>query len=314
MRTLRFDGGARIGLRGTSTSVFYAKHWVESIGLAVSESREADPNLQVVFEPGLTNADERSPETRDLDRSTAPTRIVLWDFHTGRAGSGLHAAAAAGVSWVIGHADGIPRSLPIDMPEKWCGLVGANLALACLLDHNLRGPRPPRVVNVSAADVLRSFADQNAGNHVEVEHGWRRNGSMAVEHGGIYPQGFFPCRDGHVAMVGRSRSDWRAIREVIGRPAWTDDPRFDDPFVLAGDSTEVDVLLADALSGFDRDELLERSLQEGATLAPVYFSHELEERGILRSDFMNNAGHAGLPFEIIPNKASGSGKTQVPSS
>lgn len=159
-------------------------------------------------------------------------------------------------------------------------------------------------MNVSAADVLRSFADQNAGNHLEVEHGWRRNGSLAVDHGGIYPQGFFPCRDGHVALVGRSRGDWKAIRSVIGKPHWTEDPRFDDPFLLAADSSEVDVLLAEALAAFDRDELLERSLREGATLAPVYAADELDERGILRSGFLNEAGRAGLPFEIIPNKVS----------
>jgi crotonobetainyl-CoA:carnitine CoA-transferase CaiB-like acyl-CoA transferase len=153
---------------------------------------------------------------------------------------------------------------------------------------------------------LRSFADQNAGNHAEVESGWRRNGSLAVEHGGIYPQGFFPCRDGHVAMVGRSRGDWHAIRDVIGRPPWAEEERFDDPFALATDPDEADVLLTEALADFDRDELLARSIETGATLAPVYDADELDARGIVRTGFFGEDGAAGLPFEIVPRSSSSS--------
>jgi hypothetical protein len=298
MRTLDFSGlasSSRVSVLGETASVFYARHWLHQIGIETSNTEDC----QVVVEAGSpAGPPSLAPSAGGV------TRIILWDFQQGWDGNGLHAAAAAGVSWVIGHADGPPLALPFDIPEKWCGLIGANWALAALLGIELGNTIPGRSVDIASADILRSFADQNAGNHAEVEQGWRRNGSVAVEHGGIYPQGYFACKDGHVGIVGRSRKDWEAIRDVIGRPQWADQPEFDDPFELAANPEEVDELLTEALSQFGRDELLEKSVRTGATLAPVYSANELLERGITRSGTFNENQIANLPFEIIPRGAS----------
>ncbi len=294
MRALDFSGSAgspRVSVLGETASVFYARHWLHQIGIETSNTEDC----QVVVEAG----NPAGPPSLDPPVGGI-TRIILWDFQQGWDGNGLHAAAAAGVSWVIGHPDGSPLALPLDIPEKWCGLIGANWALAALMGIELENEIAGRRVDIASADVLRSFADQNAGNHAEVEQGWRRNGSVAVEHGGIYPQGYFACKDGHVGIVGRSRKDWEAIRDVIGRPQWADDPRFDDPFELAANPDEVDELLTEALSKFGRDELLEKSVRTGATLAPVYSANELLERGITRAGTFNENQIANLPFEIIP--------------
>ena len=299
MRTLDFGSGPRIATDGENVSLGHAVHWLSSVGLTYAPAEtlnDAFPIALVAGHPDLI-----------LDTDSARTDIVLWDFQVGRSGTGLHASAAAGVSWVIGNADGPPVAVPVQLPEKWCGLVGANLALASLLDVGMREQRSYRRFDVSTADVLRSLADQNAGNHVEVEQGWRRNGSIAVSHGGIYPQGYYPCRDGHIAIVGRSRNDWKAIRDVIDRPSWADEDRFDDPFALALDSQEADQLLTAALAQFDRDELLKRSIATGATIAPVYAADELASRGIVRGDFFGEDGAAQLPFEIVSRSASDGG-------
>ena len=293
MRALDFSGlpsMPRVSVRGETASVFYARHWLSMIGIEITDSTDC----KIVIESGNPVG-----YPSNISPSSGETRITLWDFQQGWDGNGLHAAAAAGVSWVIGHENGPPLALPLDIPEKWCGLVGANWALAALLGEDLGNTTPNRNVDISSADILRSFADQNAGNHAEVESGWRRNGSVAVEHGGIYPQGYFPCQDGHVGIVGRSRKDWEAIRDIIDRPPWADDPRFDDPFELAENPQEVDGLLTEALAQFGRDELLEKSVQTGATLAPVYSAHELLERGITRSGTFGENQVANLPFEII---------------
>ena len=291
MRTLDFGSEPRIGTTGENVSLGHAVHWLSSVGLATAPADSLGQARGIALVAGYPDL--------VLDTDVARTSIVLWDFQTGRSGTGLHASAASGVSWVIGNADGPPGAVPVQLPEKWCGLVGANLALACLLDVGMREQRSHRRFDVSTADILRSLADQNAGNHLEVEQGWRRNGSIAVSHGGIYPQGYYPCRDGHIAIVGRSRNDWKAIRDVIDRPAWTDEARFDDPFALALDPEEADELLTAALANFDRDELLKRSIATGATIAPVYDADELASRGIVRGDFFADDGAAQLPFEIV---------------
>lgn len=295
MRTLRFSGGPRIGVQGSNASVFYASHWLDKIGLSAAPLAEIE-EPKVILTAGDPNLPDGSAEV-------GASRIVLWDFQTGMSGSGLHAAAASGVAWVLGREDGLPLAMPVDVPEKWCGLVGANFAVSVLLEANLHPGVATRRVDISAADTLRSFADQNSGNETEIDGDWHRNGRTAVGHGGIYPQGYYPCRDGHVGLIGRSRKDWAAIRDVIGRPAWSAEERFGDPFTLADDCEEVDILLTAALQQFDRDDLLARAVEYGAPLAPVYVKEELVAREVVRRDFFSADGSANLPFEIVPRSA-----------
>jgi hypothetical protein len=291
MRTLQFSGEPRIGVQGDNASLFYARHWLEQIGLETAPAAELEqPNI-VLIAGANDVADEPLIE--------GCNSIFLWDFQTGTSGGGLHAAAASGVSWVLGRADGLPLAMPVDVPEKWCGLIGANFAVSVLLELSLKQQVSPRRVDISAADTLRSFADQNSGNETDMDHDWQRNGRAAIGHGGIYPQGYYACRDGYVGIIGRSRKDWAAIRAVIGQPPWAAEERFGDPFVLADDSAEVDGLLLTALQDYDRDDLLARAVEYGAPLAPVYAEDELVARDVVRKGFFNADGSANLPFEIV---------------
>jgi crotonobetainyl-CoA:carnitine CoA-transferase CaiB-like acyl-CoA transferase len=298
MRTLDFANAPRVGLFGENASLFYAEHWLNQIGVGAA-SAEALPDPGVV----IVGGDRLSASGVEHAIELAPTVVFLWDFQKDRAGDGLHASAAAGVSFVLGFPDTPPLALPFDMPEKWCGLVGANLALSALLEKSLQGSTGTRRFDASAADVLRSLADQNSGNETDIDADWRRNGRTAVDHGGIFPQGFFACADGHVAIIGRSKKDWAAIRDVIGRPDWADDEKYEDPFALAFDVGDAEEKLTEALERFNRDELLERAIQFGATLAPVFEAVELKDRGIVRPGFFKEDGGVSLPFEIFSRQS-----------
>ena len=181
-------------------------------------------------------------------------------------GSDADASAVAGPAAAIGHGNGPGVPLPANMPEKWCGLVGAILALAeawCGTDGG-----GPEYDASSTADIMRAFALQNSGTPEERRRLWKRNGRICVEHGLIFPMGFFACRDGHVALLGRSRRDWRRIAAALGDPEWARRPGFDNPFALARDSAEPDALLEETLADWTRDDLLARGLEEGAVVAP----------------------------------------------
>jgi crotonobetainyl-CoA:carnitine CoA-transferase CaiB-like acyl-CoA transferase len=169
------------------------------------------------------------------------------------------------------------------------------MALAELIEPGGRIHR----FEISAADILRSFAEQNASNHVEIDGGWRRNGRLAVEHGGIYPQGFYPCADGYVGVVARSKRDWSAVLEAIGDPPWSRDEAMRDPFALALDDSVVDPLLRATLAGITRDDLLERAIETGATIAPVYTLAEIPSRNLVRDD-IDFAADIPLPFDLVP--------------
>ena len=289
MRSLDFDVKPCVRVFGENASVHYARFWLEKIGIKTLLAEDLTHCLVTICAGG-------SHEKNDAPAGEK-TRITLWDFLVDAPGNGTHASAASGVSWVIGHRDGLPTPLPLDVPEKWCGLIGANLALAALIGGESTGDSTYQI-DVSSADLLRSFADQNSGNYDGLSNGWHRNGSVAVQHGGIYPQGFFNCLDGQVAVVGRSRQDWKAIQQVVGNPSWTHESRFEDPFALAIDHKEIDKLLSAAFLQFDRDHLLDQAVKFGATIAPVYTHTELLSRNIVRSEMFYAHGKTNLPFLI----------------
>ena len=259
-RTLPVAAGAAIGIAAGNRSVDYAKRWLGLLGGPTVITTEP---ARIAIIAGETNGAPAEAY------GEAECVIRLWDFQVGWSGGGALACAASGASAVIGHRDRSTVPLPADMPEKWCGAYGVILALAELWRRGHGPPRAQIIYDVSAADVMRSFALQNAGDRAETVRRWRRNGRLCVEHGGIFPMGFFACRDGHVAILGRSRRDWRNIQTAIGNPDWAKAEAYENPFAIAADSAEADALLEACLAPFRRDELLRRGLAAGAVIAPV---------------------------------------------
>lgn len=279
-RRLPFAARRLIQVSDGNKSAAYAGYWLDML----AGEGGGDPEAPVAILAG----DEAAPPS-------ARAVIRLWDFQVGMAGTGVDAAAVSGASAVIGRADGPGLPLPADMPEKWCGAYGLILALAEVW-RRLGGAAPATTYDISAADVLRTFCMQNAGGEQETRQRWRRNGKLCVEHGGIFPMGFYRCRDGHVAVLGRSRRDWLKIREALGDPDWAKAPEFADAFAIALDSAAADRHLEATLLQFDRDELLRRGLDHGAVIAPVYEQGEAAARGVFRGDFIDADGAPRLPF------------------
>ena len=294
-RVLPVAARSKIRIVPSNRSAAYAAHWLSALGGAVDQAADA---AEIIIVGGDTDAaSNAAPGDGDCV-------IRLWDFQVGAKGSGALASAVAGPSSVIGYPGKTNGLLPADMPEKWCGAYGVILALAELWRRRQGKSKSATAYDVSAADVMRAFSLQNAGSRQDMAKNWRRNGRLCIEHGGIFPMGFFPCRDGHVAILGRSRRDWRNIQKAIGDPAWAKAAAFEDPFALALDSAEADALLETSLAAFGRDELLARGLAAGAVIAPVYSEDEARERGVFRQDFITDKGPA-MPFLVDLLKADG---------
>lgn len=280
-----------VAVVGDNVSIRYARWCLEQVGCEIEPNPTdsfAGPWLLagVSGDDGAASAD---PGGRHLVR--------LWDFQVGRAGSGIHASAASGVSWVIGWPGKSPQPLPVRIPEKWCGLLGASLALSGFLAQPSPDGRAD-VFDVAAADILYTFASQNFGNHSQIPDGWRRNGRVAPEHGGIYPQGYFECKDGYVGVVARSRRDWELILLALGDPAWAVE-ELRNPVQLAEDTSVIDDLFTAELRKFTRQELLDVALKYAATVAPVFTPQEAIDRGIARPGFLTEDGLPGMPFTTV---------------
>ena len=279
-RTIEVEAVARVGVNVSNRASHFAAHWLT---LLTGTNVANNPDAEIVVR-GAANTDIQDGR---------PLAINLWDYQVGHAGCGGLASAISGAATVIGKAGGAPVPLPVEMPEKWCGLHGAILALAeCWREPNAT---PRTSYDVSSADVLRSFALQNSGGPAEMAHSWRRNGRLCIDHGGIFPMGFFACRDGYVAILGRSRRDWKNIQAAIGNPAWAAQPEYENPFLVARDSVNANVLLEKTLARFSRDELLAGALAHEAVIAPVYTQKEAKAQSVFRPEFLSG-DHPAMPF------------------
>lgn len=295
-RSLQVES-AHFAIVGANRSVLNAASWLKEIGASldgaatVEQARTLDPAPLAILISGDTVAAKAAGDE-------GPTEIFLWDYEVGRPGVGAFASAVSGVSSVIGKADGAPGVLPVHLPERWTGMFGANLALGLLHAKKTNQPSRPQRIDVSAADILRAFAEQNSGNHAGVPYGWRRHGRTTVEHGGVFPQGFFRCRDGFVAVQARSKQDWASILAAFGNPDWSQDPKFQNPFKLSEDDSEIMPVFEAELSKRDRHELLELAIGTGAPMAPVLSPEESAAWKIFRPGYSDDSNRPNVPFII----------------
>lgn len=148
----------------------------------------------------------------------------------GTKGIALSAGAVSGASHAIGRADRQPLAVPEEFVEHTCGLHGAVVALLALM----KGPaRETRHVGVAMDECLRFYVGMNAKMYENYPREWRREGRRSAGSAGQYPVGMFPCSDGYVVIVSRSRGDWHAIIAAMGAPTWAERPGWDDPITVA---------------------------------------------------------------------------------
>lgn len=292
---------------GRSRAALYAARSLAQFGACITGAAtlEAARAIQPACLAIIVAADVVPTDEHDT-KGDGPTLIRLWEFEVSQPGVGDFASAVSGVSAVIGKSEGQPVALPSHVPEKWVGMYGASLALSLALQSRPGANTRPRVIDVSAADILRAFAEQNSGNHAGVPYGWRRNGRTAVEHGGVFPQGFFRCKDGYMAIQARSRQDWQGILAALDQPAWSKEKEFQNPFKLSEDDSRILPLLDGELMRFERSQLLERALACGAPMAPVMTLQEAAQSNLFRAGFMNTNGDLNSSFVVRRANAKGS--------
>jgi crotonobetainyl-CoA:carnitine CoA-transferase CaiB-like acyl-CoA transferase len=246
-----FDALSDVGVVevGRGLRVAYCGALLAQLGaevVQVGEAFEAEPAIEHSARRILNIAKRRA---RDLDEASAlldGRRVVLvsdgpvpakadvevvLQAHdaaccpalAGVHGNALSASAVAGASHAIGHTAREPLAVPEEFVEHTCGLHGAVAALLALMKG-----RPSRVT-VAMDECLRFYVGMNAKMYENYPREWRREGRRSAGSAGPYPVGMFPCSDGYVVIVSRSRADWHAILAAMGKPAWAEQPGWDDP-------------------------------------------------------------------------------------
>jgi crotonobetainyl-CoA:carnitine CoA-transferase CaiB-like acyl-CoA transferase len=224
-----------------------------------------------------------SDEPAPAEMSELATVVVRLDAHdqTGREtlggvpGDALTASAVAAASHAIGHADREPLPVPAEFVEHTGGLHGAVATILALLRRDQpAGGQPgsakssPSSVEVTLDECLRFYVGMNAKMYENYPREWQREGRRSAGSAGPYPVGMFPCADGYVVIVSRSRADWLAIVTAMGSPAWAERPGWDDPIVVGeSHADEADRLLELWLGALTCEQAVELGARHGFAIA-----------------------------------------------
>ena len=222
----------------------------------------------------------------------------------------LDAQAVSAVAWALGEPDREPLSLPVGVLEHQSG---ANLAAACLVALLVREQSGcGRVVDVALADVLASYVAGNSRIYVNYGLKWQRAGRRAYASGGAYPYVVLPCKDGEVCLCGRTRDEWERLRDAMGRPAWTQNPRYHDLRSMGKEYPEEgDRLITPWLTQHTKHEIEDLATRHNLVISPIRnFAEVLATPQFTLRRFWKRAHVGGkdvqgpgLPFKILDERA-----------
>jgi crotonobetainyl-CoA:carnitine CoA-transferase CaiB-like acyl-CoA transferase len=180
----------------------------------------------------------------------------------------LEAQAISGVLWALGDPAREPLSLPPGIVEQQGGVTLASASLLALQVRDDCGQG--RVVDIALADVLASYVAANC--RLYIHHGlrWHRNGRRASGSGGAYPYVILPCKDGEVCIFGRTPEEWARLVKVMGNPAWSNEPRYQNLRAMGQQyPDEVDALVMPWLADKTKAELAAIALENNLIMSPL---------------------------------------------
>ena len=221
----------------------------------------------------------------------------------GVAGNALSASALSGASIALGHAAREPLAVPEEFAEHTAGLHGAVAGLVALMRRERDGACSTVVVAMD--ECLRFYVGMNAKIYEGYHREWHREGRRSAGSAGLYPVGMFPCSDGYVVIVCRSREDWRAIIAASGSPEWAKRPGWDDPFIVAEQhADEADALLEAWLGRLSCEQAVELGRHHGFAIARMLDpleaieTEQMRSRGFAQPDRSGDA--PGLDRPTLP--------------
>jgi crotonobetainyl-CoA:carnitine CoA-transferase CaiB-like acyl-CoA transferase len=253
-----------------------------------------DQPVSAVVRMGAVPA-AHAPALESLFTGGANEVLLSWCTEDEPSGADVLVQAEAGVAHVVGERDRPPLAFPHRIGDYVLGVNAA--ALVSLLE--ISGRRGCRAA-VSSADVWAYAIGTNWFLCVPKGIPYVREGRRSPGNGGVYPQRLFEAKDGLVTLLCRSSRDWQNFLTAVGRPAWAEDPRYQDVVamgILYPD--EVDKLVEAETARYTRDELFALAREHGFPLASVRTPGEaMQDEYLGRQGFWAEAGGLRMPGSL----------------
>jgi crotonobetainyl-CoA:carnitine CoA-transferase CaiB-like acyl-CoA transferase len=196
-------------------------------------------------------------------------------------GVDLTACAAGGVSIGTGFRERPPLTLPLSLGAHFASIATAAAVLLATFARDATGHG--QFVDVSETDVqaillagygiptyiYRGVTGIRAGRHMNL---------------GLYPNAVFECRDGFVCIDAPQLAQWNRLLEVMGNPAWVQEPRYRDRRQITEQyPREVDGLMAPWLMAHGKAEVFDETQAQRIPTGPVNTMQDVVNDAHLRA-------------------------------
>ena len=124
---------------------------------------------------------------------------------------------------------------------------------------------------------------------------------------GVYPIGYYPCKDGAVHVFGYTPAQWPRVVAWMEMPELLDDPRFADPQQKLENNGEFDVIFMEWMMEKTQAELFKSAQKHRLPVAPVNLINQVLEdpqfkaRGAfvkIDHPVIGKTTYSGLPFKL----------------
>lgn len=226
--------------------------------------------------------------------------------HRSHVARDLSVQAAGGISIGIGRPDRQPLSIPYSQADMMAGLAAAAATLIAVTarDETGRGQH----VDVAGAQVLAVLVSfvYFLPNFIYRGVAGSRKGRRGGE--AHFPNTIMPCKDGFVCLYPLQLPQYLRFMELIGDPAWQEEPRFRNRRAMAEEyPDEAEALIAPWFLERTKEQIFQLCMTHKVPCAPVRTIAEVVEDPHLaaREFFLNichpvagNQVHPGSPFRL----------------
>ncbi|MBT7371075.1 MAG: CoA transferase [Gammaproteobacteria bacterium] len=134
-----------------------------------------------------------------------------------REGTDITIQATSGLSARLGIMGDLPLRMPFDQAEYQASENGVAAALCALIERETSGLG--QFIDISATRVLAYQAGAMALVSAKMGGQWVRAGK--INKSGIYPSGFYECKDGFLAIALHHGRLWKQFIKIMGDPEWS---------------------------------------------------------------------------------------------
>ena len=196
-------------------------------------------------------------------------------------GNSLAVMALSGQMYITGDPDKAPLSTGGE-PAEYFGGLHAWIAIMAALEHraSAAGGGAGQYVDVSMLESLGCADEYNTAMYSYM--GAVRRRFYSRHHIPTFPSEIFPCRDGHVVVIGGATGFPTMMAILIERPELETDPLFTNLWLRTMQWQKFEEILLPYLKEHDWEELLTRAQELRVPFAAVLDAKTLLENGHLR--------------------------------